>query len=195
MKRGRRHVLLVVAGVAATYSCSMASAAEPPWPTGPYKYLVIDQDVKDVLQEFGATTDIPLAVSEQVKGHVRGPLPITTADKFLKQICESEGLVWYFDGTKLYVNAASEIDSLMIVLGQLHLQDLSDRLDKLGIADSRYPLKPTQNGDVVMVSGPPRYLALVSQTYDAMRKSMAPRPAAENGVGDEPRVRVFRGSP
>jgi type II secretory pathway component GspD/PulD (secretin) len=197
VKRERRWDLLVVAYVAATLACPQlkAFAAEPNWPAGPFRYLVIDQDTKDVLQEFGNITNIPIAVSEQVKGHVRGPLPITTAENFLKQICENQGLVWYFDGVKLYVSAASEIDSLMINLGPLRLQELSDRLEKLGIADPRYLLNTTQRADVVLVSGPPRYLALVRQTYESMKQAMTPRTVTENGVGDEPRVRVFRGSP
>jgi type II secretory pathway component GspD/PulD (secretin) len=197
VKRERRWGLLVVATVAATLACPRpyALAAEPNWPQGPFRYLVIDQDTRDVLQEFGNITNIPLAVSDEVRGHVRGPLPVTTAENFLKRICENQGLVWYFDGTKLYISAASEIDSLMIPLGPLRLQELSDRLEKLRIADSRYPLNTTQKGDVILVSGPPRYLALVRQTYEAMKQAMIPRTVTENSVGDEPRVRVFRGSP
>ena len=197
MKRERRRSLLVAAGVAATLACPRpyAFAAEPNWPAGPFRYLVIDQDTKDVLQEFGNITNIPVTVSDQVRGHVRGPLPITTAENFLKRICENQGLIWYFDGLKLYVSAASEVDSLMISLGPLRLQELSDRLEKLGISDPRYPLNATQKADVILVSGPPRYLALVRQTYEAMKQAMIPRKVMENGVGDEPSVRVFRGSP
>jgi type II secretory pathway component GspD/PulD (secretin) len=197
VKREKRWSLLVVASIAATLACPRpyALAAEPNWPAGPFRYLVIDQDTRDVLQEFGNITNIPVAVSDQVRGHVRGPLPITTAQNFLKRICENQGLVWYFDGLKLYVSAASEVDSLMISLGPLRLQELSDRLEKLGIADPRYPLNATQKADMVLVSGPPRYLALVRQTYEAMKQTMIPRTVMENGVGDEPRVRVFRGSP
>jgi type II secretory pathway component GspD/PulD (secretin) len=197
VKRDRRWGLLVVAAIAATLPCPLPSAlaSEPNWPAGPFRYLVIDQDTRDVLQEFGNITNIPIAVSDEVRGHVRGPLPITTAENFLKRICENQGLVWYFDGTKLYISAASEIDSLMITLGPLRLQELSDRLDKLRIADTRYPLNTTQKADVILVSGPPRYLALVRQTYEAMKQAMIPRTVTENGVGDEPRVRVFRGSP
>jgi type II secretory pathway component GspD/PulD (secretin) len=196
VKREGRRFLLVVAGIAATLACPKpcAFAAEPNWPAGPFRYLVIDQDTKDVLQEFGNITNIPVTVSDQVRGHVHGPLPITTAENFLKRICENQGLVWYFDGLKLYVSAASEIDSLMISLGPLRLQELSDRLEKLGIADPRYPLNATQKADVILVSGPPRYLALVRQTYEAMKQAI-PRKVMENGVGDEPSVRVFRGSP
>jgi type II secretory pathway component GspD/PulD (secretin) len=168
VKRERRWGLLVAATIAATLACPRPSvlAAEPNWPAGPFRYLVIDQDTRDVLQEFGNITNIPIALSDAVRGHERGPFPITTAENFLKGICENQGLVWYFDGSKLYISAASEIDSLMITLGPLRLQELSDRLDKLHIADSRYPLHTTQKTDAILVSGPPPYLALVRQTYD-----------------------------
>jgi len=181
--------LPIIAGIVATLACPWQGSfgAEPRWPPGPYKYLVIDQDTRDVLNEFGQNTNIPIAVSEQIRGHLRGPLPITSAEEFLRKLCESQGLVWYFDGTKLYVNPGSDIDSIMITLAPVRFEDLSDRLDKLGIADRRFPLNTTQKGDAVLVSGPPRYLALVRQTYEALVRS-APRP---NGDA----VRVFRGSP
>src|SRR5215471_7622238 len=89
-------------------------ASEPKWPQGQYKYLVIDQDIKEVLTEFGRNIDVPVEVSDQVKGRLRGQLPVATAREFLNQLCESYGLVWYFDGAALHINAKSEIKTELI---------------------------------------------------------------------------------
>jgi len=167
-------------------------AGEPSWPTGVYKYVVIDQDIRDVLGEFGRNTNVPIKLSDQVKGRIRGPLEPGSAAAFLKTLCDGHGLVWYFDGAVLHVSAANEIQTAFIDLGPLRPQELTDKLAKLGYADIRYPIKATASADVVAVSGPPPYLALIQQTAAAMMRSM-PRPAQEDGFKDEPKVRVFRG--
>ena len=36
-------------------------------------------------------------------------------------------------------------------------------LAELGVEDARFPLKTTSNDELIMVSGPPRYVSLVSE--------------------------------
>jgi type III secretion protein C len=148
---------------------------EPKWPPGPYKYLVIDQDIKDVLTEFGRNIGVPVEVSDQVKGRLRGRLPVATANQFLNKLCESYGLVWYFDGATLHINAKTEVKTELIDIGRLPSKQLTTRLNALGIADPRFPVRTTPNGGVVSVSGPPSYIALVRQTLTAMARASSAR--------------------
>jgi type III secretion protein C len=167
-----------------------ARSLEPKWPTGPYKYLVIDQDVKDVLIEFGRNIGVPAQVSDQVSGRVRGRLPLVTAREFLNLLCERNGLVWYFDGTVLHVGAEAEVKTELVNIGQLPATEFLARLETLGIADPRFPVRATQDAGTVSVSGPPVFVSLVQQTLAAMLKSAAQPPRE----GDQqPGVRVFRG--
>jgi len=144
--------------------------AELKLPSGPYNYPVVDRDIKHLLEDFGKNTHVSVDVSGRITGRPRGPLPTGTAQDFLNGVCESEAIVWYFDGAKLYFSAASEINTVVFFLRSLRLQEFSDRLHKLGIADSRYPIRTTQRAEIIMVTGPPRYLALVEQTYYAMSR-------------------------
>src|SRR5262245_60164000 len=50
----------------------IAAALDPKWPAGPYKYVVIEQDLKDALIEFGRNINVPVKVSDEVKGKLRG---------------------------------------------------------------------------------------------------------------------------
>jgi type III secretion protein C len=168
-------------------------ASEPKWPPGPYKYLVIDQDIKEVLTEFGRNIDVPVEISDQVKGRLRWRLPVAAAKEFLSQLCESYGLVWYFDGAKLHINAKSEIKTELINIGQLPVQNVTDELNKLGIADPRFPVRSTADGTVISVSGPTPFITLVRQTLTAMARAAAPV-VREEKSNDEIRVRVFRGN-
>src|SRR5262249_23655015 len=70
----------------------VAGAAEPKWPPGAYKYVVIEQDLKDALVEFGRNINVPVKVSDEVKGKLRGELSSGTAEDFFKRLVASYGL-------------------------------------------------------------------------------------------------------
>lgn len=190
-RRSANGVLVSVLVFASVLSLpTSAWSLEPKWPPGPYRYLVIDQDVKDVLIEFGRNVGVPVRVSDQVSGRVRGRLPVATAREFLNLLCERHGLVWYFDGAVLHIGAEAEVKTELINIGQLPTTELLAKLDTLGITDTRFPVRATQDAGIISVSGPPVFVTLVQQTLAAMGKSTAQPPRE----GDQhPGVRVFRG--
>jgi type III secretion protein C len=178
-------VVIVTAGLVGP-----ALAMEPQWPAGPYKYLVIDQDVRGVLVEFGRNVGFPVDVSDQIKGRLRGRLGVAPAREFLDKLCESYGLVWYFDGAVLHVSTKAEIRTELINIGRLPPAEVNEKLNALGIADPRFPIRSTENVGVVSVSGPPPFVSLVRQTLTSLAP---PPPVREDPRGDAPTVRVFRG--
>jgi len=184
---------IVFVAIALALLFAPAQGMQPKWPAGPYKYLVIDQDIRDVLVEFGRNIDVPVDVSGQVKGRLRGRLQVASAEAFLDALCESYGLVWYFDGAVLHVNAKTEVKTELMNIGRLTARDLADRLTALGITDARFSVRSTPDVDVVSVSGPPPFLSLVRQTVTAMARGGQPA-VREDTHGDATRVRVFRGS-
>lgn len=169
-----------------------ALGMEPRWPSGPYKYLVIDQDIKGVLVEFGRNVGLPVDVSDQVKGRLRGQLAMPTARQFLDSMCANYGLVWYFDGAVLHVNTKAEVRTELVSIGRLSPEEATDKLGALGIADARFTVRTTENTGVVSVSGPPSFVSMVRQTLDALVRQLPP-PIREGSYGDEITVRVFRG--
>ena len=179
---------------AAAEASATASAGEPTWPPGSYKYIVIDQDLRDALIEFGRNLGLPIEVSDRVKGRLRGPLPVSTAEEFLKGLCASYGLVSYFDGVKLHINSESEIKTELIELGGAPANELVRKLGQLGVRDSRYPVNVSSDAKIVSVSGPPAYISLIRQMLVAGTKAATPKPVREIESNDETRVRVFRGS-
>jgi type II secretory pathway component GspD/PulD (secretin) len=194
---------------AAIYSvvCSMAFAgsvppawgAEPKWPKEPYRYLVIDQDLRDVIAEFGRNMKIPVRISESVtRRRIRNDVAVSSPRDFLQRLCESYGLVWYFDGAVLYVSDESEVQTEQIGTGSIDPQTLISELDALGGADPRFPIRAAGERRLIAVSGPPPYRAFVRQTLNAMEHSSGSRPG-QNPVqeiinGDSPKVRVFKGT-
>jgi len=179
---------VVIAALASSVGSTFG--LEPQWPVGPYKYMVIDQDLKGVLVEFGRNVGVPVDLSDHVKGRLRGRLGVAPAREFLDKLCEIYGLVWYFDGAVLHVSAKAEVKTELINIGRLPPGQVSEKLSALGIADPRYPVRTTPEVGVISVSGPPPFMSLVRQTLTAMA---LPPPVREDTHGDEIRVRVFRG--
>lgn len=171
-----------------------AHALEPKWPVGAYRYLVVDQDIRDILKEFGRNLSITVKVSDKIgERRIRGRLPISGAREFLNRLCESYGLVWYFDGAVLHFSAESEVRTELVDLGPLNPSLIDEKLQALGIVDARYPTRTTPDTRVMSISGPPAYLGLIRETVATMRKAGRPRDVREVEEGDEVRVRVFRG--
>ena len=173
---------------------SEARSAEPKWPAGTYRYLVVDQEIQGILTEFGRNLGLTVKLSDQVGGRrIRGRMPVASAKEFLNRICDSYGLVWYFDGAVLHVNAESEVRTEVVGLGSVNPASITDKLQALGIADPRFPIRSTPDTGVISVSGPPVYLKLIRETLATMQKTNRPRNVREVEEGDEVRVRVFRG--
>lgn len=180
------------AGLIFTAALAYAAPApcmEPKWPSGPYRYLIIDQDIKGVLVEFGRNAGLPVDVSDQVTGRLRGQVAAATATarEFLDSLCDSNNLIWYFDGAVLHVNTKAEIRTELVSLGRFSRDEATEKLTALGVADARFPVRSTDNASVISVSGPPKFVSMVRQALRPLP------PAREDSRGDEVSVRVFRG--
>jgi type III secretion protein C len=160
--------------VVAPQFVSFAAAAEPAWPSGPYQYSVVEQELAVVLQELGRNTGLRVEVSAEVHGRVRGPLPALTPREFLDYLCASYGLEWYFDGFRLYVSSGKENASRMISRGPVPLDRLNATMRELALSDERFPLRAVEQSDLLLVSGPPQYVALVERTLTALKAGIHP---------------------
>src|SRR5688572_19252480 len=164
---------------------SFAVAAEPAWPKEPYRYLVVDQDLRDVLTEFGRNVRLTVRISDKVtRRRVRSEFAVLPPRDFLQRLCESYGLVWYYDGAILFISDESEIQTEQISTGSVDPDTLADELATLGGADPRFPIRPADSGALVAVSGPPPYRAFVRQTLQEMGRPRVTPPVQEIMNGD-----------
>lgn len=154
--------------VALTLSCSSGHAEEPNWPTAPYDYVAVDEDLRNVLSQFGTNIGVRMVLSDAVQGRVRGGFPPAPPREFLVNMSRAFGLDWYFDGAVISVSAASEAQTRILPLKGVPLNALQNGLAAAGLLDPRFQLRAGLAPDVAVVSGPPRYLAVVEQAASAM---------------------------
>jgi type II secretory pathway component GspD/PulD (secretin) len=161
-----------------------ANAIEPDWPDGPYKYIAVDQPVDAALVEFGRNLGISIKLGKGIKGRLNSGEPHESARVFLDWVCDRYGLVWHYDGSTLNIVTEADLRTEIVQVDGEAMPDLAERLDRLGVSDSRFPLRVSEEDRAVTISGPPSYIALVKQSVGL----------GDSGtVSKEANVRVFRG--
>ncbi|RJT30038.1 nodulation protein NolW [Mesorhizobium waimense] len=163
-------------------------------PSTPYRYTVLDQDLSAALQQFGNNLNIRLNISPEVKGRIRGRMPDLPPREFLDRLTDLYDLQWYYDGMVLYVSAAKEAQTRMLVLTSVGFDGFKAALDELGISDERYVMRPAPGNGLVLVSGPPRFMALVEQTFNGLVAEAQAQPRAVETPPRESVLILFRGS-
>lgn len=147
-----------------------------------------------MLVEFGRNIRVSTKIGDGVAGRrVRNDFAVLPARDFLQRLCDSYGLVWYFDSAVLHISSESEVRTELINLSSVAPDRLMEKLDALGVSDPRFGIRVNEDSSVVAVSGPPSFLELVGKTLSALEKAHAPRPVREVTNGDTLNVRVFRG--
>lgn len=179
--------LLLALFLTAGMSSLCQAAPLPKWSDETYKYITINQSVGDALIELGRNVGVPVKLSTSVKGRMTRGLPIGNARRFLDAVCRRYGLVWYYDGSVLNISAETESRTEMFKLDETTIGDVTERLDRIGVSDARFPVRVSEADRVVSTSGPPSYLALVKKTLGVISGEDA------NTTRSAAQVRVFRG--
>ena len=134
-----------------------------PWKTTEYTLLAREMPLRDALDSFGAAQGIPVVSSRNVGGVLSGDFRKLAPREFLERVAAMNSLIWYYDGTILYVYASGEVVTELLELQYMKVDDVAALLKELGIEDHRFPLKNAANSQLLMVSGPPRYVELVQE--------------------------------
>ena len=143
---------------------SFAAPRAIPWRVPNYTLNAREMDVRAALETFGVAESLPVIMSRAVSGTFSGVFSEVPAAEFLDRISTTHNLIWYYDGAALYVYGAGEISSSLIDLKYLKEGNVILMLRELGLEDRRFPLRSTQDGSLLLVSGPPRYVDLIGET-------------------------------
>ncbi|MEM4985782.1 type III secretion system outer membrane ring subunit SctC [Collimonas sp. H4R21] len=152
-----------------------ASAGAQPlvWKSQRFQYVADHKDLKDVLRDFGASENIMTSISSHVDGSVSGRFD-SSPEQFLDKMANTFGFIWYYDGAVLSIAGANEARNATISLKHSNVAELRRVLGSLGIADRRFPIRYDGETGLVIASGPPRYVELVSDVARLIDQTSAP---------------------
>lgn len=140
-----------------------SAAADIPWKLDSYTLVARSMNLRLALDSFAAAQGISIVMSDAVQGEFSGDFKNKNPAEFLDTLATTHNLVWYYDGAALYVYGAGEIATMLIDLQYMKAAEVRNMLAELGVEDARFPLKTTSDDELIMVSGPPRYVALVAE--------------------------------
>jgi type III secretion protein C len=152
-------VLALAAGLAVLPAAADAIA----WKLPTYTLVARDMNLRTALDTFAVAEGLSIVMSDAVGGTFSGDFRDIPAGEFLNRIATYHNLTWYYDGAALYVYGAGEIQTMLIDLQYMKAGEVRAMLAELGVEDARFPIKTTSNDELIMVSGPPRYVELVAE--------------------------------
>lgn len=174
---------VLVASAFISIASTSVFAAEPKWAEGPYNFVVVDQNVRDTLIEFGRNNNISVRVTDAVRGRIHGSVTGLSPREFLDRVTKDNGLVWYYDGALLHVSSAAEVSTEIVTPLPASPDKAIEKLQASNILDDRFSVRPAGDGLSLAVTGPPAYRAAVIHAI-----------TTATAVLQKPRaVRVFRG--
>ena len=163
-----------------------AISAEIKWERKVYSHYSEQEDIKDLLTDFFAFQRIGVVFSEEVKGKVSGNFKDEVPKTFFMNITNAYNLIWYYDGAAVYVYSAHEMTSNVMNLRYLNMKQLKQNLSDLDILDPKFAFRIVAKDRIVYVSGPKRYVDLISNLAEQLdEKAWAMR--GENDI-----VKVFK---
>ena len=135
-----------------------------PWKAPRYSLVAQTMNIRQALESFGSAQGISVVMSKAVVGSFSGTFSNIPAAEFLDRISTSHNLIWYYDGAALYVYGSGEVATILLDLKYMKAGEVRSLIRDLGVEDSRFPIKTASNDELIMVSGPPRYVTLVAET-------------------------------
>ncbi len=126
-------------------------------------YVAHNNSVQQIFYVIGGLLHKSVTVSTLAsQKHITGDFNLTEPWKVLSSIAAKMGLIWYYDGSSIYVYDSQEVKSKIIKLSYAPFIRLQAYLKSTGLYDERFPLRSTPNAGSFYVSGPPVYVELVS---------------------------------
>ena len=155
-----------------------ASADADGWRTERFNMIVRDQNVRDVLTQFGALAGVPVVISDEVQARVTARFENAPGEDIVEAIAREYALDWRYDGRRIEVSSNGEQVSRILDMGGVSRADLVDALEALGAHEPRFPISAI-DGKLALLVGPPRYVGIVEIVLAELVETRAAEQARE----------------
>ena len=126
-------------------------------------YVASNNSVQQLFYVLGGALNKPIIVStEAAKKRVSGNFDLSKPKELLVTLAARTGLIWYDDGSSIYVYDTSEIQSSVVRLAYAPFDRLVAFLQSSGLYDPRFPLRSNGRAGSFYASGPPVYVELIT---------------------------------
>ncbi|MCI1677468.1 MAG: type III secretion system outer membrane ring subunit SctC [Ewingella americana] len=159
------HTLMAATLALSLGSLSFSALARAPdgWSSGAYAYSAQNTPLRTVLADFASSHGVTLKLGNVPEATVNGRLRADSAATFLDRLGLEYQFQWFVYNDMLYISPQSEQISKRIRVSSEAAPDLKDALDGIGLLEPKFGYGELPDDGVILVTGPPEYVALVSQ--------------------------------
>ncbi|EKC7685899.1 EscC/YscC/HrcC family type III secretion system outer membrane ring protein [Salmonella enterica] len=126
-------------------------------------YVAHNNSVQQIFHVLGGLLHKPVIVSTlAAQKRITGDFDTTNPWRDISELSNKLGLIWYYDGTSVYIYDDDELKNKVIKLSYAPFTRLLSYLKSTSLYDSRFPLRSGMNAGSFYVSGPPVYVDLVA---------------------------------
>lgn len=161
--RGLLFALLLAA------SGAHAQSREIPW-RGPavFEMLAENKDLKSVLRSLTGSHGVTAVIDEDIPATpINGRFKLAP-QSMLDFLCNSYGLIWFYDGSLLHIERASQAQNEVLRVNAVADAKVREMLRQLGAFPVRPPLQLSVNNGLVRVGGPRAFVKMVREAVRAL---------------------------
>lgn len=134
-------------------------------------YVAKNDGIKEFMDALSYPLGKSIIVSKSAsQKKISGTFNFNNPEMVLDNITKKLGLVWYSNGTIVYVYSAAEMKNAMISLRSRNLKEFKDFLMNSGVYSDKFELKGDLKSSVFFVTAPPVYIELIKNTAEMLDK-------------------------
>ncbi|MCW2478375.1 type III secretion system outer membrane ring subunit SctC [Candidatus Symbiopectobacterium sp. NZEC135] len=146
-------------------------------------YVANNNSVQQLFYVLGGVLKKPVIVSpEAAKKRISGNFDLTNPRQLLNVLSSRIALIWYDDGSSIYVYDVNEMQSRVIKLAYASFNRLEAYLQSTGLYDDRFPPRSHNGSGSFYLSGPPVYVDLVAAAAKYIDSTYSQPSAGENVI-------------
>lgn len=146
-------------------------------------YVANNNSVQQLFYVLGGVLKKPVIVStEAAKKRISGNFDLTKPRQLLNVLSSRIALIWYDDGSSIYVYDVNEMQSRVIKLAYASFNRLEAYLQSTGLYDDRFPPRSHSGSGSFYLSGPPVYVDLVAAAAKYIDSTYSQPGAGENVI-------------
>lgn len=140
------------------------------WKEQSYAYSADHTPLSTVLQDFANGHGVDLQLSNVEDTEVNGKIRADSASAFLDRLALEHRFQWFVYNNTLYVSPQDEQGSERLEISPDAAPDIKQALSGIGLLDPRFGWGELPDDGVVLVTGPPQYLALIKRFSEQREK-------------------------
>ncbi|MEW4486736.1 type III secretion system outer membrane ring subunit SctC [Thalassoglobus sp. JC818] len=155
MKTARAIIVTLVLTVAAR-----SAHAQLPTSVEVYQYRAVNRELTEVLRAFASDQRLNIVIDEAVEPKLINEEIELPPEQFLNYITGKNGLVWYYDGTSVYINRSSDLQTQAFRLRYTTPARVTETMQILNAYSDNFPFRLLDPEKVILVVGPPRLIEM-----------------------------------